>query len=358
MVTYDHEPNRVGGGGTYGSCDGSCWHWRFWDRAATPSPRTWASAPTLRAARRIEAEGEEEEEEPGLLDLIREYRDEWNKTKELFKECVAAFEAGKTVEHFAEKGLCSLSEEEHLERFSHFVDDTWREDDADETPKFTSVQDFYIERPDLEPQEVLDLFKQDWDPWWDSLGTDQETMGWAVDWEDALDGHEACDREPMPDDCQWHQEIGPIKLKAVNIFMSVDDAPLLDPSDPSKGVSHPPLRNEENDFTEGYKKHWDAGLKIRMGDEGNAFVGTMVVLARKNEELGRIEMREIWYETEPVSFLVMKVVPFFIDMSDETLLSIPPLLHLLATEGCVPGIAPNSGYTGLFQRLENGELLP
>ena len=319
-----------------------------------------------------DSDDDADEDDESLLDLIKNWKSAWDDTKELFHECVEAFNEGTSMDHFIEKGACSLPPEEHFARFSHFVDNTWFEEDAEgnRIGKFTSVQDFYIERPDLEPEEVLDLFKADWDVWWDSLGTDPDTAGFAVDWEDAEDGHEACANDPMPDDCLWHQEIAPIKIPAVNIFMSVDDGPLVVPGDVTRGVRHPELdnptrdpaifRDEDGSLVRGHERHWDAGLLIKMEDRdfGGAFRGIMVVLATKNEAENRIDVREIWYRTAAVSPLVMRVVPFFIDLTDEQLLSIPPLLHLLATQGCVPGLAPNSGYPGLFQKLESGELLP
>lgn len=309
------------------------------------------------------------DDDESILDLIKKWKHAWDDTKELLHECVEAFNNGDSVNHFIEKGACSLPPEEHFTRFSHFVDRTWFEETEDgRRGMFTSVQDFYIERPDLEPEEVLDLFNADWDVWWDSLGTNPDTTGYAIDWDDAIDGGDDCDAEPLPDECLWHQEIAPIGISQVNIFMAVDDAPLVIPGDVFRGVRHPELdvptndprvfRDEFGTLVRGHQRHWDAGLRIEMGEEGNAFHGTMVVLATKNEAENRIDVREIWYRTAAVSPLVMRVLPFFVDLTDEQLLSVPPMLHLLATQGCVPGLAPNSGYTGLFQKLESGEMLP
>ncbi len=206
------------------------------------------------------------------------------------------------------------------DRFSHFVD--YASFDGG-VPSFTSVQDFEIRRPDLEPEQVLEAFQDDWMIWWENGGTNPDTTG------------------PHGPGV-WHQEIAPLGLPQVNIVMDVPEIDVID---------HPPLRNASLDVTGGYAEKWDAGLEIEMSP-GNAFDGTMYVLARKTET--GIAVREIWYETEPLSDLVMKVVPRVFGLSEEQTLGIPPALHILATQGCVP-ITPNTGYPGLIEAFESGE---
>lgn len=205
------------------------------------------------------------------------------------------------------------------DRFEHFVDYASFEG---QTPRFTSVQDFEIRRTDIEPEQVLEAFQSDWMQWWDNGGTNPETTG------------------PHGPGV-WHQEIRPLGLPLVNIVMDVPEIDVVD---------HPPLRHEDRDRSGGYAEDWDAGLVIDMSP-GNAFDGTMVVLARKTDT--GIAVREIWYDTEPLSDLVMKVVPVLFDLNEAQTLAIPPALHILATEGCVP-ITPNTGYPGLIEAFESG----
>jgi hypothetical protein len=207
------------------------------------------------------------------------------------------------------------------DRFVHFVDYAARENGR---PSFTSVQDFEIRRTDIEAEDVLAQFKGDWLLWWDNGGTVDATTG-------------------APGPGLWHQQIRPIGISAVDIVMDVHD------HDPPV---HPKLRHPELDTLRGESLQWDVGLRIDM-TPGNAFDGTMYVLARKTSR--GIHVREIWYDTEPVSPLVMKVVPFVFRLSDEETLAIPPALHIMATEGCVP-TAENSGYPGLIEKFEDGTL--
>lgn len=206
------------------------------------------------------------------------------------------------------------------DRFEHFVDYAAF---VDGTPYFTSVQDFEIRRTDIEPEDVLVQFHDDWLRWWENGGSNDRTTG--------TEGPGV-----------WHQEIKPLGLPMVNIVMDVGDI---------EDVEHPELRNPERDESGGYEKRWDAGLVIDMSP-GNAFDGTMYVLARKTDT--GIAVREIWHDTEPLSALVMKVVPVLFDLDEEQTLAIPPALHILATEGCVP-VTPNTGYPGLIEKFESGE---
>jgi hypothetical protein len=231
-------------------------------------------------------------------------------------EILADLVVDKVSFEWIEDNWCAMPD-----RFTHFVDYTARENGR---PSFTSVQDFEIRRTDIAPQDVLAQFQDDWLLWWDNGGTDEDTVG--------ADGPGL-----------WHQSIRPIGLSAVDIVMDVHEhVPPV----------HPRLRHPERDPIGGSSLRWEAGLRIDMSP-GNAFDGTMYVLARRTAR--GIHVREVWHETEPLSPLVMEVVPFVFRLDDEQTLAIPPALHIMATEGCVP-TAENSGYPGLIERFEDGRL--
>ncbi len=214
-------------------------------------------------------------------------------------------------------------------QMSHFID---LADRVDGVPLFTSVQDFVIEREDVSPEEVVQVFREDWLPWWDGGTTAPGSVG-------------------MLDNGDFGIEIRPLGVSAVSIKMAVHE--------PQPNPTHPPLENPKRDkHWNGVEKEWDWGVEIDMS-RGNAFEGTMYILARKLEDGSGVHVREMWYRTEPVAPLVMKYLPIrlFIGWGEDPVkarLHLSAFLHLAATQGCA--VPKGTGYPGLIKRFEAGEL--
>lgn len=210
-------------------------------------------------------------------------------------------------------------------QMSHFIDAAR---DVDGVPLFTSVQDFEIRRDDLDPKDVALAFRGDWLTWWKGGTAKKGSTGWY-------------------DDGTFGIEIRPLGIPLVSIAMEVPE--------PVENPEHPELESPELDALHGEELAWDWGLSIPMS--GNAFVGTMHILARATE--GGVHVREMWRHTEPVAPLVMKytpVKPFLKPGDDETeaRLRLSAFLHLAATQGCA--VPRGTGYPGLIDAFESGQL--
>ncbi len=207
------------------------------------------------------------------------------------------------------------------DQMDHFVD---LAEEVDGVPRFTSVQDFTIRRADLSPTEVLEAFRDDWLVWWEG-GTIRDN------------------RLRFDQDDHLHLAIRPLGLSAVEIDMDIG-LPLERPE-------HPALASPALDEQGGHEAAWDVGLEIGMS--GNAFHGTMFVLARETDQ--GVAVREIWHHTEPVAPLVMDVLgrwPFHLAV--EQRLRVAAFLHIAATQGCA--FPRGTGYPGLIEAFESGRL--